>query len=653
MARRSVQYLFLFLPLLTGVVLLFLPGGTQAQRPPTGELPAEAAHHIEPEKLIFLLQYLGTDYGAAVQAGQVVSSFEYQEMLDFSHVLIEEYEKLRPQDGSEELLLRFSELRRLIEDKEDWSEVRTLASSLVPALSEQLNVFAYPTIAPDVSRGEKIFAANCARCHGDTGAGDGPSAVDMEPPPRSFRDPRMNFLPAHQIYNAVTFGVEGTDMPSHQETMSEQERWDVAFFVMIQRDDFNPVQPDSELSVSLRDLAAHSNQELVERFTAAGIETTVSHIDYFRRSPPGPSPVNLLERAQQKLNQSLEFYGQGQVDRAVRLTLDAYLEGIEPVEPALQQRDSALMLELERQIGSYRALLRSGAPVEAAGSKLQELRNLSDQARETLTSSKAEWGVTLLQSMGIILREGIEAALLLGLMLTYLAASGYRQLQKYAVFGAVAGIVLGILTWFAAQFMRQVSPLQQAALEGLTSLLAAGVLFSVSLWIIHHADIQHWKTYIRAKAEEALGTGSGLVLACAAFLAVYREAFETVLFYQALWMRAGSNQSGIVVGFIAGGIVLSLLMLLMFRFGLRIPIKPFFAITGAILGILSFMFAGYGVRELQNIGWIKETPVNWITSIPILEIRPFLESSALQFGILLSFLLGWLLNRRLGQKPAG
>jgi high-affinity iron transporter len=175
----------------------------------------------------------------------------------------------------------------------------------------------------------------------------------------------------------------------------------------------------------------------------------------------------------------------------------------------------------------------------------------------------------------------------------------------------------------------------------MTSLLAAAVLFSVSFWAIRQVDIRNWKEYIRQKAEHAMGTGSGLALASVAFLVVYREAVETILFYEALWMRSEGAEGAIVMGLLLGTLILFSLVFLMFKVGLRIPLRPFFAITGVLLGVLAFVFAGYGVRELQTIGWIKETPLEWMFRLSILEVRATLETTALQLGILLSFLMGW------------
>ncbi|MEE8161983.1 MAG: cytochrome c/FTR1 family iron permease [Acidobacteriota bacterium] len=637
-----------FLPVFIGLILLFVPVQTQNRAGSPLSIPVpQDPDRLEPEKLVFLLQYLGTDYAAAVQAGQVISEFEYQEMLDFSQLLVEQY---RQRDPAQDILTELQLIRTLIEEKRDWIEVRGLTNSLLPRLSQDLNVVSYPAVVPSLSRGKRLFLESCADCHGLEGDGRGPSAAELDPPPRSFQDQRMNQLAPHQLFNALTFGVEGTEMPSHLDSLSHQERWDIAFYIMTLRNGFDPVPPQNSLPVSLKALAIHSNEELIAQSANDGVEPQVANLDYYRKNPPGASLEDLLLLAEQRLRQSLEAYRRGEVDQALNLALDAYLEGVEPVEPALAQRDRSLAAELEGQFAGYRLDLRNGASAEAMSARFQTVQELTKLAGQTLSDSETVWGFAFVQSLAIILREGMEAALLLALMVTYLAAAGYRQLQKFVVVGVGAAMLLGIITWWLTQVALGISPLQQEALEGLTSLLAAAVLFSVSFWVIRQVDIRNWKEYIRKKAEQAMGRGSGLTLASVAFLVVYREAVETILFYQALWMRSESDQGAILMGLVLGTLILLSLVFVMFKLGLRSPLKPFFAITGVLLGMLAFVFAGYGVRELQTIGWLKETPLDWMVSISVLEIRATLETCALQLGILLSFLMGWLQLSRVGKQ---
>ncbi|MEE8348956.1 MAG: FTR1 family protein [Acidobacteriota bacterium] len=644
---RRIFPLLTLLPIVIAIAVLFVPaGGTPGSGLSSSDIVmSDDPDLIEPERLIFLLQYLGTDYGAAVESGQVVNDFEYQEMLEFSQLLLEQYQQLDPDP---EILSGLEMAGQMIRDKREWAEVRALTQDLLPRLSEQLNVIAYPNVVPDLSRGRTLYRDNCEKCHGANGDGNGPSSEDLDPAPRSFLEERMNQLAPHQIYNAVTFGVEGTEMPSHLESLHDQARWDVAFFVFTFRQGFSPVAPESPLPLSLKDLATHTSEDLVSQFSDLGLTVQMAHIDYYRQNPPGASLEELLLLAEQRLEKGRDFYHSGNLEQALRFTLDAYLKGVEPVESSLQLRDRSLATELETEFWRYRMELQSGGSATAVDLGYESLREVLRRSRMSLQDSRVETGVTLLQSMTIILREGIEAALLLGLMVTYLAISGYGRLQKYVGLGTVAAILMGIVTWWVFQVILTFSPLNQEALEGITSLLAAAVLFSVTFWVIQQIDVRNWKEYIRKKAEEAVGTGRGLTLASVAFLVVYREAVETVLFYQALWIRSSGAQGAVVVGFVTGTVILAVLILLMFKFGVRIPLKPFFSLTGILLGLLAFIFAGYGVHELQEIGWIKETPLLWMGSFSMLEIRPTLETCVLQFGILASILIGWLL---LNRKP--
>ncbi len=649
--KKRLLYLFLFLPLLLGVLALFVPAVTPVSPRPIrdggGTAPPEA---LEPEQLVFLLQYLGTDYSGAVEAGAIKDETEYEEMMEFSRALIDEYGRATAVQPDPDGMARLREIRGMVEGKADPAAVRAATLQLLPIVSTRLGVVSYPSLAPDYADGRKVYQTNCARCHGIQGGGNGPSAAGLNPAPSSFREDRMNDLAPHQIYNAVSFGVQGTEMPSHQESLTEAQRWDVAFYVLTLRHDFRPRPPAGAVGFSLRDLAGHSAKELVERDGSGGAAVDLSVIDSLRKNPPGPSAAELIDLARHKLDRSWNACRAGQTETAVRLSLEAYLNGVEPIEADLRQRDPATLRDLERAFAEYRQAIRSGE-TRVASVKLSAIEGCLDQAAGSLNESELAWGLALLQSLAIILREGIEAALLLGIMITYLTASGHASLRRHVGWGAAAGVAAGLVTWGLAQFFLTITAVGQEALEGVTSLLAAGVLFSVCFWIIHNADIQTWKRFIKQKADLAMGGGSAYALAAVAFLAVYREAFETILFYEALWARSAAQATAVLVGLAAGAVGLALVVVGMFRFGLKIPLKQFFAVTGLLLGALCFSFAGYGVKELQNIGWIKQTPLAWTVPIPFLDVQSTLEGLGLQIGILVSFVLGWFWMRR-QRRPA-
>jgi high-affinity iron transporter len=164
-------------------------------------------------------------------------------------------------------------------------------------------------------------------------------------------------------------------------------------------------------------------------------------------------------------------------------------------------------------------------------------------------------------------------------------------------------------------------------------LVAAAVLFWVSYWLVSKIELKKWQAFVAARMGKALSSRRTLALAAVAFLAVYREGFETVLFYAALFASAG-GAPGASAG-IAGGILLGLAGLgvvyyLMQRYGTRLPLKPFFAVTSALLYLMAFSFAGQGIAELQAAGYVSVTPIHWVPAVPVLGIVPTLQSFLLQ-----------------------
>ena len=263
--------------LLAGALLLTAPG-VSAQ-------PSAGESSLEPERLVFLLQYIALDYGLAVQDEAIANPFEYQEMRTFSQRLVEQVDPLRALGASEQTCAGLGELERMIRETRPWAEVRTLANRLASALTSELNLLALPAVAPDLGRGRRFYISLCASCHGLRGRGDGRYAVGLEPPPTAFHEPRMNRVSPHQIYGAVKFGVEGTAMTSFEGKLAPERIWDIAFFIMTLRSGFSRHAPEQGLPFSLADLAQRSNEELLASASATGIDVHPAHVDYYRASP--------------------------------------------------------------------------------------------------------------------------------------------------------------------------------------------------------------------------------------------------------------------------------------------------------------------------------------------------------------------------------
>jgi high-affinity iron transporter len=208
----------------------------------------------------------------------------------------------------------------------------------------------------------------------------------------------------------------------------------------------------------------------------------------------------------------------------------------------------------------------------------------------------------------------------------------------------------------------QITPGQREALEGVTLLVATAVLFYVSYWLLSKIEVAKWNAFVKGRLEGALSTGSSWALASVAFLAVYREGFETILFYKALLTSAGSGAGGtpaVAAGVLLGAVALVVVYVAISRFGVKIPLRPFFAVTSAMLYYMAFVFAGKGIAALQEGGLVQMTVLEWAPRIPVLGIYPTAESLALQ-GLLVAlvvFAVAWLQRRRFtapaeGRRPS-
>jgi high-affinity iron transporter len=178
------------------------------------------------------------------------------------------------------------------------------------------------------------------------------------------------------------------------------------------------------------------------------------------------------------------------------------------------------------------------------------------------------------------------------------------------------------------------SPAHREALEGGTMVVATGVLFYVSYWLLSKMEVVKWNHFVKSKVKDALDSGSALALASAAFLAVYREGFETVLFYKALFVAGSGSAMPVVAGILAGSVVLVAVYVAINRFGVRLPLKPFFAVTSGFLYYMAFVFAGKGIAELQEGGLVGTTILSWAPRAPALGIYPTAESLGAQAVLL-------------------
>jgi high-affinity iron transporter len=247
----------------------------------------------------------------------------------------------------------------------------------------------------------------------------------------------------------------------------------------------------------------------------------------------------------------------------------------------------------------------------------------------------------------LLVREGFEAILIIAALMSFLTKAGAPARRREVAWGAWAAVAASGLTAVLFELLLKVPPGRRSALEGVTMLAAVAVLFYVSYWLFSKIEADKWSAFLKGKMQAALSSGSALALASVAFLAVYREGVETILFYKALLVSGGPGDAGAVLAGVAlGAVILVLLYVLLMRLGVRIPMKAFFAVTGMLLYYMAFVFAGKGVAELQESGVVGTTVIpslEWLR-VPFLGVYPTVQSLALQ-GLLVVLLIVALLAR--------
>ena len=346
------------------------------------------------------------------------------------------------------------------------------------------------------------------------------------------------------------------------------------------------------------------------------------------------------------LNKAGDAYAEGRTDDAKASVSEAYFNGFEGsgMETAVDVYISAdRRTEMESMFSDIRNAVTAHASVDDVKKKIsllaQALGNDARKLPEKREGSKESPYTVFFNSFIIILREGFEAILVISAISAYLAKTGQKRKVKTVYKGAGLAVIASIFTAILLQTVIRISGAGKEALEGITMLIATAVLFYVSYWLITKIEVARWQHYIKSKVESSLTKGNILALGFAAFIAVYREGAETILFYQALYSGADAHGSAVIAGFAVGSLLLIGLFILIKYGSVMIPIGPFFAITSTLLYYLAFTFAGKGVRELQEVTWISSTPVEWLPTISFLGIYPTWEGMLLQAILILALLV--------------
>ncbi|MCD5981042.1 putative lead uptake protein [Pseudomonas savastanoi pv. glycinea] len=552
---------------------------------------------------LHLLDYIGADYPSTVADSKVVAEDEYQKQVEALGVLKGLVAALPARAERAELEKGVSSLSEAVAKKQDGALITRQARQLGARLAVAYEVSQAPVITPDPTRGAPLYAQHCSVCHGDAGAGDGPAGIGLEPPPSNLRDSaRLDRLSLYDLYNAVGLGIAGTDMPAFADQLDERQRWDIATYIA--SFSAKPVAIPFK-NYNLADLARQTPAEV----SAAEGEQAVATFRAQRAQPPQVQrgPAQLLDYTSETLDKSLAAYRAGSHEQAYDLSVAAYLEGFELVESSLDNVDANVRKDTEKALMAYRQSLQDGLPLEQAAQKLDFAKAKLKESAGLLGSDGLSTSLSYISGLLILLREGLEAILVLAAILAFLRNTGQESAVRSVNIGWALALLAGLGTWALAAYVIDVSGAQRELLEGATALFASVMVLWLGVWMHDRRHAAAWQDYIKSSL---VGGGGRFGFAILAFFSVYRELFEVILFYETLWLQAGpAGHNAVLAGGATALVLLIGLAWIILRGSAKLPLTLFFGINAALLCALSVVFAGHGVKALQEAGIFGTRPV--------------------------------------------
>ncbi len=620
-----------------------------------GVLANEATE--SPRLLVHLLDYLAKDYGGAVVDGRVVNETEYREQIEFAREAVAMSTRLAETRDHRDIVEGIETLQGLIEHQLEPSDVAMFARQLELRVVDVSGIALAPDGWPNLARGGKLYRSNCIACHGERGFGDGPASAALKPRPANFlsEDIGSNITP-FRAFNSIRVGVPGTGMAPWP-AFSDRDAWDLAFYVTSLHVD--PSSPRGTVSPDdLATAATQSDRELLlsligslsDRRARIAALRLYSSDSAGTLSQPRPSEgANALATARSYLAQAEAAYARQDFDLAKRTAVLAYLEGVEPVEPRLRANDVAFVTEFEQKM----AAVRSAIDARVSAVELEALNaaanRMIDAAEQRLAQPTAGPWVTFVLTAGILLREGFEAVLILIALLAVIRASGATRASWWVHGGWAAALGAGLLAWFFSGWVLVFSGAQREMLEGVTGLLAVAVLLYIGFWLHSRTEITRWRQFVEVQVMGMLKGGNLWGLAAIAFMAVFREAFETVLFMRAITLEGGATSvRAMALGVGASLVALFVLSWLLLKYSAKLPIRRIFTVSSALMVVLAVILAGKGLHAIQETGALAVTPTPWAWSSDVLGIYATWQTLFAQIVTVGLVIALW----RLGSRPA-
>jgi len=595
------------------------------------------------QQLLQLIDYVGVDYSGAVIDGKVANPAEYDEMLDFTAGISQQLADLPAHEIKAELMKDVQTLTGWVKQKESGEKIRHLTAQMHHKIINAYQIMVVPRKQPDLARAEQLYAEQCASCHGAEGFGDGPAAVGMVPAPINFHDvARYEQRTLYGLHSTITQGVNGTTMKAY-DLLNDEDRWSLAFYVgslaVAAPDiDVDKLKASDNTLLNISKLTITTPAQAIELYGDSGAQVMA----YLRHHPElFYNSESNLAFARQRLADVLTAYKNNEPKKAYQYAVEAYLEGFELVEQNINAFDKPLKLEIEVAMTGLRNQIRKGESFDTIEKDIAFINEKLAVAEELLNSTSLSGGAAFASAFFILLREGLEALLIVAALAAFLVRTKRQDGLLYIHLGWISALVLGLFTWWASMSLISISGASREITEGVAAIVATLVLLYVGFWMHDKTSAAKWKKFIDDSMHKALTSGTLWTLTGLSFIAVYREAFETILFYQALWAQTSeAGKTMAFSGFLSAIGALAVLGWLIMRYSVRLPLRQFFAATGGLMFMLAIIFAGKGIAALQEAGVLTSSPVNFVR-FDLLGIYPNLQGLLVQLTLIVLAIFLW------------
>lgn len=602
--------------------------------------PSSESNEKSPRFAIHLLDYLAHDYAGAVgPGGKVISESEFSEQKEFVHKIFELSESLPEIKNDAKTFQKIIKLKTMIEAKGEPVDVALQARDIQKDLVTLTKITLSPSERPSLTNGKVLFQQNCALCHGQNGMGDGPGGANLEPKPANFHaEERMSAISAFHSYNTIRLGVPGTGMPAWSQ-FSDKEVWDLAFYVMglrhmdaIAKAKTVPANIVSTDNITLEEVATLSDVELKAKINDKDETNKNLALALLRTKNGNTSSGEYIGKAKAYLNDSLEAFKNNSKDDAKRLSIQAYLEGIEPIEPMIKANDPELVIKIETEMGKIRKIISSPTGnIADLSAQILITQKVFTEVEEAIKSRELTFGVAFSGSFAIILREGFEAVLIILTLLSVIKAFGNKRAALWVHAGWSSALFLGFVAWFLSGSLMKMSGASREMMEAVTSTVAVFILLYFGFWLHRQTEISRWKKFIHEKVQGALDNKNLWALFSISFLSVFREAFETVLFIRALWFQTdASGKNAISLGLAAALGLIFAFSFIALRYSKKLPIRELFKVSSILTTILSLILAGKAVHSMQEAGILNATTIHWGLRVDTIGLFPTWQTISAQ-----------------------